>query len=184
MEVSVWFIVVFVIMWAIGPATQVLQLIAPKLHFKLGLMEKAAFEPEFKWFLLEQRGIAYADLTFCFTAIVFVWLAIAGSKTALIFGLYTSACYVYFATLYAAGVAALHLVDRQHRAGGMIGNDIGGAAVRAQLADARAQHAIAMACTTCPSALVLSIRSARQSSQLCANRISGWLSNCAQLRPM
>jgi len=26
MEVSVWFIVVFVIMWAIGPATQVLQL--------------------------------------------------------------------------------------------------------------------------------------------------------------
>ena len=57
MEVSVWFIVVFVIMWAIGPATQVLQLIAPKLHFKLGLMEKAAFEPEFKWFLLEQRGL-------------------------------------------------------------------------------------------------------------------------------
>ena len=36
MEVSVWFIVVLVIMWAIGPATQVLQLMAPKLHFKLG----------------------------------------------------------------------------------------------------------------------------------------------------
>ena len=111
MEVSVWFIVVFVIMWAIGPATQVLQLIAPKLHFKLGLMEKAAFEPEFKWFLLEQRGIAYADLTFCFTAIVFVWLAIAGSKTALIFGLYTSACYVYFTTLYLSQLVLLSKHD-------------------------------------------------------------------------
>jgi len=102
MEIGVWFIVFFIIMWALGPATQALQLIAPKLHSKLGLMEKAAFEPEFKWFLLEQRGTAYADLTFFFSGIVFVWLALAGSPTAPIFGLYSCACYVYFATLYLA----------------------------------------------------------------------------------
>jgi len=39
MEVSVWFLAVFITMWALGPATQVLQLLAPKLHMKLGLME-------------------------------------------------------------------------------------------------------------------------------------------------
>ena len=73
MQIDIWFIVLFIIMWALGPATQVLQLIAPKLHFKLGLMEKAAFEPEFKWFRLNERGTAYADLTHFFAGIAFVW---------------------------------------------------------------------------------------------------------------
>ena len=46
MDVSIWFIVVFVIMWIFEPATQVLQLVAPKLHKRLGLMEAAAYEPQ------------------------------------------------------------------------------------------------------------------------------------------
>ena len=100
MGVSAWFIVVFVIMWIIGPATQLLQLLAPKLHMRLGLMEAAAFEPEFKWFLLEEKAVAIADLTFLFSGVAFVGLALLGSETALIFGLYSSACYVYFASIY------------------------------------------------------------------------------------
>jgi hypothetical protein len=100
MQIDTWFIVVFVLMWALGPATQVLQLIAPKLHFKLGLMEKAAFEPEFKWFRLLERGTAYADLTHFFAGITFVWLAIAGNETALIFGLYTCSVYLFVMTQY------------------------------------------------------------------------------------
>ena len=42
MDVSVWFVVIFVVMWILGPLTQVLQLVAPKLHVRLGLMEAAA----------------------------------------------------------------------------------------------------------------------------------------------
>jgi hypothetical protein len=101
----------FIIMWALGPATQVLQLIAPQLHYKLGLMEKAAFEPEFKWFRLYERGTAYADLTYFFAGIAFVWLAIAGNETALVFGLYTCSVYLFVMTQY---LVQLVLLTRQN----------------------------------------------------------------------
>jgi hypothetical protein len=100
MQIDIWFIVLFIIMWALGPATQVLQLIAPQLHYKLGLMEKAAFEPEFKWFRLNERGTAYADLTHFCAGIAFVWLAIVGNETALVFGLYTCSVYLFVMTQY------------------------------------------------------------------------------------
>ena len=77
-----------------------LQLIAPKLHFKLRLMEKAAFEPEFRWFRLIERRTAYGDLIHFFAGIAFVWLAIAGNETALIFGLYTCSVYLFVMTQY------------------------------------------------------------------------------------
>jgi len=111
MQIDIWFIVFFVIMWALGPATQVLQLIAPQLHYKLGLMEKAAFEPEFKWFRLYERGTAYADLTYFFAGIAFVWLAIAGNETALVFGLYTCSVYLFVMTQY---LVQLVLLTRQN----------------------------------------------------------------------
>ena len=100
MEISTFFIVVFILMWIAGPATQLLQLLAPKLHMKLGLMEADAFKPEFKWFLLEQKAIAIADMTFLVSGIAFVWLALLGNETALLFGLYSCACYVYFASTF------------------------------------------------------------------------------------
>ena len=99
MEVNIWFIVVFVIMWIAGPLTQVLQLIAPKLHHRLGLTEANAFKPEFRWYLLEERAIAYADLTYMVAGIAFVWLVLLDNRTALVFGLYTCACYVYIASI-------------------------------------------------------------------------------------
>lgn len=99
MEVAVWFVVVFVIMWVAGPLGQVLFLIAPKLHHRLGMTEANALKPEFRWFLLDERAIAYADLTYLVSGIAFIWLAVLGNRTALIFGLYTCACYVYIAAL-------------------------------------------------------------------------------------
>ncbi|UCH47874.1 MAG: hypothetical protein JSU95_17800, partial [Betaproteobacteria bacterium] len=100
MEISTWFVVVFILMWIAGPGTQLLQLVAPKLHHKLGLTEADAFKPEFKWFLLEQKAIAFADMTYLVSGIAFIWLALLGNKTALIFGLYSCACYVYFAATF------------------------------------------------------------------------------------
>ena len=98
MKIDTWFIVVFIIMWAAGPATQLLQLLAPKLHMKLGLMESDAFKPEFKWFLLDERGIAIGDMTFLVSGVAFIWLALLDNDTAIIVGLYICACYVYFAS--------------------------------------------------------------------------------------
>lgn len=92
--------VVFILMWIASAGTQLLQLVAPKLHMKLGLTEADAFKPEFKWFLLEQKAIAIGDMTYFVSGIAFVWLALLGNETALIFGLYSCACYVYFAATF------------------------------------------------------------------------------------
>lgn len=100
MEVSAWFMAVFIFMWIASPVTQALFLIAPKLHHRLGMTEADAFKPEFKWFLLEQKAIAIADMTYLVSGIVFIWLALLGNKNALIFGLYSCACYIYFAATF------------------------------------------------------------------------------------
>ncbi len=99
MTVSTWFLIVFVLLWIAGPVTQVLFLVAPKLHHRLGMTEADALKPEFRWFLLDEKAIAIADLTYLVSGFVFIWLALLGDDTALIFGLYTCACYVYIASL-------------------------------------------------------------------------------------
>lgn len=99
MEISVWFLVFFVLSWMAGPVTQLLFLAAPKLHHKLGMTEDNALKPEFRWFLLDERAIAIADMTYLVSGGLFIWLALRGNQTALIFGLYSCACYVYIALL-------------------------------------------------------------------------------------
>lgn len=99
MEVNVWFLVVFVLTWIAGPVTQLLFLIAPKFHHKLGMTEDSALKPEFRWFLLDEKAIAIADMTYFVSGVAFIWLALLGNQTALISGLYSCACYVYIAVL-------------------------------------------------------------------------------------
>ena len=99
MDISVWFLVVFVLIWIAGPVTQVLFLVAPKLHHHLGMTEDDALKPEFRWFLLDERAIAIADMTYFISGAAFIWLALLGNQAALVFGLYSCACYVYVAPL-------------------------------------------------------------------------------------
>jgi len=95
MEISSWFILLFFLTWALGPVTQALFLVAPKLHHKIGMTENDALKPEFRWFLLDEKAIAIADMTNLVSGGVFIWLALSGDQAALIFGLYNCACYVY-----------------------------------------------------------------------------------------
>ena len=99
MAVNTWFLVVFVLTWIAAPVTQALFLVAPKVHHKLGMTEENALKPEFRWFLLDEKSIAIADMTYLASGAAFIWLALLGSRTALIFGLYSCACYVYIAIL-------------------------------------------------------------------------------------
>lgn len=98
-DVSLWFIAVFALVWAAGPLTQVLFLIAPELHHRLGLTEANALKPEFHWYLLEERAIAYADLICVACGLTFLVLALLNKPSAVIFGLYNCACYVYVASI-------------------------------------------------------------------------------------
>ena len=99
MEVGTWFFALFVIVWLAVPVTQALFLVAPRLHHRLGMTEDAAFKPEFGWFLLDEKAIAVADMTYLASGAAFIGLALAGSRGALPFGLYTCACYVYVSLL-------------------------------------------------------------------------------------
>ncbi len=99
MEISPWFILFFALTWLLAPVSQVLFLVAPKLHHKLGMTEDDALKPEFRWFLLDEKAIAIADMTYLVSGGIFIWLALSGDPTALIFGLYSCACYVYIAVL-------------------------------------------------------------------------------------
>ena len=99
MEVSTWFFIVFVLSWIAAPVTQVLFLVAPKLHHRLGMTEDDAFKPEFRWFLLDEKAIAIADMTYLISGGAFIGLASLGKQAALIFGLYSCACYVYIGVL-------------------------------------------------------------------------------------
>jgi len=111
MQVSTWFIVIFGLMWIAAPVTQVLFLVAPRLHHKLGMTEDDAFKPEFRWFLLDEKAIAIADMTYLISGAAFIWLALLGSRTALIFGLYSCACYVYIALL---AISRWHLFGKNN----------------------------------------------------------------------
>jgi hypothetical protein len=99
MEISAWFVLFFALTWVLGPVTQALFLVAPKLHHKIGMTENNALKPEFRWFLLDERAIAIADMTYLVSGGAFIWLALSGDRTALLFGLYSCACYVYIALL-------------------------------------------------------------------------------------
>ena len=99
MEVNAWFLAVFILVWVACPVTQLIFLIAPKFHHRLGMTEDAALEPEFRWFLLDEKAIAIADMTYLVSGAAFICLALIGNNSAPIFGLYSCACYVYVAVL-------------------------------------------------------------------------------------
>ena len=107
MIVNYWFFALFVFFWLLGPGTQVIQLISPKLHHRLGLTEKAALEPKNRWFQLYERGTAYADLTHLTAGIAFMVLALSGSKHGIVFGIYTCSAYVFVMTQFLAQLALL-----------------------------------------------------------------------------
>lgn len=58
MEIIAWFIAVSLIMWILGPVTQVLQVVAPTLHTRLGLMEAQGDTWKFPCVQLEQQPVA------------------------------------------------------------------------------------------------------------------------------
>ncbi len=111
MVASYWFLALFFLFLLLGPGTQVLQLVAPKLHHRLGLTEKAALEPKFRWFQLYERGTAYADLTQLTAGVAFMVLALLGNRHAIVFGIYTCSAYVFVMTQF---LAQLVLLSREN----------------------------------------------------------------------
>ena len=100
MGIEIWFLVVFILSWLLGPFTQLIMIISPKLHQKMGFMEKKAYLPEFRWYALMHRGTAYADMTFLLSGAMFVIGALLEKSWCIPFGFFTCAVYVYFSLTY------------------------------------------------------------------------------------
>lgn len=121
MEISPWFIGAFALAWVANPLTQLLQLVAPKLHYKLGMTEADAFKSENKWYLLEERAIAMADMSYLVAGLAFLVLAMMNERSALLFGIYNCACYVYMALIS----IPRWLLLAKHELGPLKGNQLG-----------------------------------------------------------
>lgn len=94
-KLSNFFMGCFALLWILGPLTQLLFLVNPTLHLKLGLSEHITLEPEFGWFRADETAIAAADQTYLFTGLVFM-IASAQRKTWCIpLGFYTCAAWSF-----------------------------------------------------------------------------------------
>ena len=100
LQIGLWFLIVFIFSWLLGPFTQLIMIINPELHQKMGFMEKKAYLPEFRWFALMHRGTAYADMTFLLSGAVFVMGAFLEKSWCIPFGFFTCAVYLYFSITY------------------------------------------------------------------------------------
>jgi len=96
MVIPLWFMIIFTIVWLFGSGGQLIAVFSQRLHQKLGLTESRAFEPEFKWYLVDEHAIAYADIVHFITGFLFILFYILGDQNlALKLGCFTFAVYVY-----------------------------------------------------------------------------------------
>ena len=94
-QLSYFFIAGFILLWVIGPLTQLIQIVSLPLHVELGLSEAAILEGGFGWFRADELAIAWADMTYLVAGVVFVIGVFMRRSWAIPFGFYTSATWSF-----------------------------------------------------------------------------------------
>lgn len=67
-----FFLILFLLLWFLGPVTQLIQIINLPFHVKIGFSEHNILEPEMGWFRADELAIAWADMTCLVTGAVFM----------------------------------------------------------------------------------------------------------------
>jgi hypothetical protein len=98
-QLSPFFLATFVLLWVLGPLTQLLQIVNLDLHVAWGLSEAIILEPEFGWFRADELAIAWADMTYLLAGAVFVVGAFLRRSWAIPFGFYTCATWSFILLL-------------------------------------------------------------------------------------
>ena len=98
-QLSRVFIGAFIVMYLIGPVTQLIQIVDLDLHVRLGLSEAIVLDPAFAWFKVDELAIAWADMTTLVAGIAFVAGALTRRSWSIWFGFYTLAVWSYWPTL-------------------------------------------------------------------------------------
>ena len=89
------FIGLFVFFMIMGPGTQMLQIINLPLHVELGLSENIILQPEFGWFRADELAIAWADMSYLLSGIIFLVGVYLRKPWCIPFGFYTSAAWSF-----------------------------------------------------------------------------------------
>lgn len=89
------FIGAFMILWVMGPLTQLLQIINLPLHVEWGLSERIILDPAFGWFKADELAIAWADMTYLVAGVVFIIGVFLRKSWAIPFGFFTSAAWSF-----------------------------------------------------------------------------------------
>ena len=94
-QLSYIFIAIFILLWLLGPLTQLIQIISLPLHIEWGLSEARILEPEFGWFKADELAIAWADMTYLITGAIFIVGVFMRRRWAIPFGFYTLAVWSF-----------------------------------------------------------------------------------------
>ena len=94
-QLSILFIGMFIFLWLLGPLTQLLQIINLPLHVEWGLSEAIILEPEFGWFRSDELAIAWADMSYLITGLIFIVGAFLRKPWSIPFGFYTLATWSF-----------------------------------------------------------------------------------------
>jgi hypothetical protein len=98
-QLSLLFLGVYILMWVLGPATQLLFIVNQPLHTSWGLSEPLVREQGFEWLLADEMAIAWADMTYLVAGVVFVVGAFLRRPWSLAFGLYSLAAWFFIMIL-------------------------------------------------------------------------------------
>ena len=85
----------FVVLWILGPLTQLVQIINLPFHVKMGFSERNIMKPEYGWFRADELSIAWADMTVLLTGIAFFVGARLQKPWCIPCGFYSSSIWFY-----------------------------------------------------------------------------------------
>ena len=88
-QLSRIFIGLYILLWLLGPLTQLIQIVNLPLHVKMGFSEARILEPEFGWFQADELAIAWADMTYLVAGIIFIVGVFLRRSWSLPFGFYS-----------------------------------------------------------------------------------------------
>ena len=94
-QLSYIFIGIFIFLWFMGPITQLIQIISLPLHIEWGLSESTIMQPAMGWFEADELAIAWADMTYLITGVIFIVGVFMRRTWAIPFGFYTVATWSF-----------------------------------------------------------------------------------------
>jgi hypothetical protein len=94
-QLSRIFIGLYILLWLLGPVTQLIQIVNLPLHVKMGISEARILDPEFGWFRADELAIAWADMTYLVAGVIFIVGVFLRRSWSLPFGFFSLSAWAF-----------------------------------------------------------------------------------------